>query len=107
MPDITLTELKAVVPDGEEVKDYIDGLAALPAEASWAEILVKLIKYSHDAARVKNQTLTPGNLVNAYPAPTATAPVVDPNTGVYSFIGTFSVVARVPAFMDGSVGIEG
>lgn len=104
MPDITMAELKAVVPGDEEISAYVTAMADLPAEVTMAEFLSKFLKYAHDAARAKNVGLTAGNLIAAYPAPTATAPTVDPNTGVYSFLSTHSVVARMPVFMDGAVG---
>lgn len=104
MADITLEQLQAAVPAGEELKAYIDALPALPAAVSMAEFMAKMLRAAYVAANAANAGQPAGSLIAAYPAPTAGGVTTDPNTGLMSYLSTHSVVVRVPANFDGAVG---
>lgn len=100
MSDITIAELAAQIPDDDPLQAWWEAVAALPADVTVNEFFAKTLKAAHDAARTKNASLAAGSRIDGYPAPVTTAPTIDANTGMQSFLQTCSVRSRVQATLD-------
>lgn len=101
--DLTIAEIIAQIPSGDDLKTWWQAIDPLPSDTSVNEFLIKTLKAASDAQRIKNANLPAGSRVNGYPSPVNGGVTTDAATGMQSFVTTYSVSSRVAINLDVSI----